>query len=220
MDKRNFIVEDGYALQLIRPLLEGAYLPFTNSSLRPLGLAYLMNDIVVNARKSILEFGSGISTILMGRLIRMNNLGAKIISVEHNRQWADIIQASIRLEGLEDIVSILYAPLKDWPTSLESNLWYELDADAGVFAGAFFDMVVIDGPPAYEASKELSRYPALPFIYDKLSARSSVFLDDVDRWGERVIINRWEKEYPVHFNIVGDSFAYTLRGDHFNLNVF
>jgi predicted O-methyltransferase YrrM len=174
----------------------------------------------VNSRKTILEFGSGISTIMMGRLIKKNNTGARIISVEHNREWADSVQASIQREALEDIVSILYTPLNHCATSVDSNLWYELDGHAGVFANAVFDMVVIDGPPAYELSKERSRFPAFPFIYDKLSDSSSVFLDDADRWGEKEIISRWEKEYAVHFHIIGDSFAYTLRGDNFNLNVF
>lgn len=220
MDRRTFLKDDIYALQMMRPLFDGPYLPFTNAALRPLCLAYMLNDIVVNCRKTILEFGSGISTIVMSRLIKMNNTGARIVSVEHDRRWADVVQTSIQNEALEDIVSILHAPLGHCPLAVGSNLWYQLDADAGVLENAFFDMVVVDGPPAYEISKEMSRYPALPFIYDKLSDKCSVFLDDVYRWGEKAIISRWEQEYGIHFNLIGDSFAYTLRGENFNLNVF
>jgi predicted O-methyltransferase YrrM len=220
MDRRNLLPADLYALQVMQPILDGPYLPFTNSAFRPLCLAYLLNDIVVNSRKTILEFGSGISTIIMGRLIKMNNTGTKIVSVEHNREWAAAIQTSIQREALEKTVSILYAPLNHCPLAIAPNLWYELDANTGFFENAHFDMVVVDGPPANEMSIALSRYPALPFIYDRLSDKCSVFLDDADRGGEKAIISRWEKEYDIHFNIIGDSFAYTLRGDNFNLHLF
>jgi methyltransferase family protein len=220
MDRQNFLKEDTYALQVMQHLLDGPYLPFTNSALRPLCLAYILNDIVVNSRKTILEFGSGISTIMMSRLIKLNNTGTRIVSVEHDRGWADVVQAYIRREGLEKIASVLHAPLTHCPVAVGSNLWYELDANSGIFKNAFFDMVVVDGPPAYEMSKEMSRYPALPFIYEKLADKCSVFLDDADRWGEKEIISRWEKEYAIRLQIIDDSFAYTLRGDNFNLKLF
>jgi hypothetical protein len=211
---------DIYALQLMQGLLDGPYLPFTNSALRPLCLAHILNDMVVNSRKNILEFGSGISTIMMGRLVRKNNTGARIISIEHNQEWADIVQAYVRNERLEDIVSILYTPLRPCSFAVGANLWYGLDDNAGVFPDTFFDMVVIDGPPAYEITKEMSRYPALPFIYDRLAGKSSVFLDDTDREGEKAIIRRWEEEYRIRFLVVGDTFAYTCFGDNFTLNLF
>jgi predicted O-methyltransferase YrrM len=213
-------VEDIYALGFLQPLLDGPYLPFTNSALRPLCLAYILNDITVNSRKTILEFGSGLSTIMIARLIRKNNTGSRLLSVEHDREWAGVIRASLHQEGLEDAVSILDAPLQSSSFAVDSNLWYGLDAGSGVFAGASFDMVIIDGPPAYEAAKAMSRYPALPFVHDLLAARSAVFLDDADREGEKAIIRRWENEYGIRFSIAGGSLAYAFRGDNFNVNIF
>jgi hypothetical protein len=81
-------------------------------------------------------------------------------------------------------------------------------------------MIVIDGPPAYEVSKEKARYPALPFIYSMLSDRCSIFLDDADREGEKEIIRRWEEEFSFPFRVVGGSLAFATRGESFNVDVF
>jgi hypothetical protein len=62
---------DLLAMSLMHNLIHsGKYLPFTQFSLSPYALATVMNDVVVNRRQRILEFGTGISTILTARLIR------------------------------------------------------------------------------------------------------------------------------------------------------
>ena len=212
--------DDIYALHLIQGLLDGPYLPFTNSALRPFCLAYIFNDIIVNARENILEFGSGISTILMGRLIKKNNTGARVLSIEHHAEWAQAVQAAIRSEGLEDIVRIVHAPLRPCSFAIDANTWYDMDVCNSVFPAQPFDLVIIDGPPAYEAPKKTARYPALPFIYEKLADRFGVFLDDADREGEQAILKRWEAALAVQFRIAGGSLAYACRGNNFNQEIF
>jgi hypothetical protein len=46
---------------------------------------------------------------------------------------------------------------------------------------------------------EEGRYPALPALGDRLTADAAVILDDVDRPGERAIIEAWERETPFRF---------------------
>lgn len=91
MDTKNadsLRLEDIYALNLLRPLITGyPYTPFTGASFRPFWLAYIIIDIVLNSRNNIIEFGYGVSTIIIGRLIKKNNLKANLISIEHDANW-------------------------------------------------------------------------------------------------------------------------------------
>lgn len=212
--------EDIYSLQLLRGLLDGPYLPFATSSLRPLYLANILNDIVINGRESVLEFGSGISTILIGRLARKNNLPIKVLSVDHLDFWVEGVQEQVRKEGLEDIISLIHAPLKPCAPEAGTLPWYDTDIITAHTGDRLFDLVIIDGPPAYETSKKEARYPAYPFIADRLAQRSSVYLDDADREGEKVILQRWEEEYAVRFRVVGGGLAHTVKGPFLNAEVF
>src|SRR5690606_38250097 len=61
-------LEDVHALIVLQPLLVGhPVLPLTGSALRPHCLTHLINDILINRRRRILEFGTGLSTILLAR---------------------------------------------------------------------------------------------------------------------------------------------------------
>jgi hypothetical protein len=58
------------------------------------------------------------------------------------------------------------------------------------------DLVIVDGPTAYEPGKAKSREPALPLNRPFLSERAVVILDDVNRKGESEILDRWLQDYP------------------------
>lgn len=207
--------DDIYATSLIQPLLlNEPFLPFTNASMRPFSLACILNDVVVNERTSIIEFGPGISTILVGRLIRKNNLNAKIVSVENKESWLKTMQTLIRNEGLQDIISILHAPLKPCSFSLSGNDWYDTDVlnKHDFVSNLTFDLVLIDGPNAWDPPKKLARYPAFPFIIDKLKDNFSVYLDDANRDGEQEIIKKWETQYNVTFRIIGETLGHLSKG--------
>ncbi|NND61781.1 MAG: hypothetical protein HKN48_01165, partial [Flavobacteriaceae bacterium] len=53
-----------------------------------------------------------------------------------------------------------------------------------------FDLVIVDGPSAAENAEV--RFPAFPFIYDRLKTSFIVFLDDIRREGEQKIFKNWE----------------------------
>lgn len=215
LNSNSLIVQDNYAMTLLQPLLkDGRLLPFTGASLRPLCLLHLVNDIVVNHRIKILEFGSGISTIIMGRLIKLNELKSKIISVEHDASWAVEMRNLIALEKLDEIVRIVHAPLISDQRTLPTNQWYDT-AIVERELNDVFDMVIIDGPPAWETQKMEARYQALPFVFPKLAEKSIVYLDDANREGEQRIINRWEKEFSIKFKTTGNTLAYFTQGENF-----
>jgi hypothetical protein len=207
------IVSDIYTLNLLQPLIQGyPFLPFTGSSFRPFCLAHILNDIIVNNRENIIEFGSGISTVLIGRLVKKNSLKTKILSVDHDESWLKVLSKLIENEKLEDIVSLLHAPLSENNLALENNKWYNLEVLTHSTKGFNYDMVIVDGPPAWEATKSKSRYPALPFMIDKLSGKYSIYLDDAHRVGERIILKKWEEDLGIKFEVTGGTLAYYYSG--------
>jgi hypothetical protein len=50
-------------------MLPGAYLPWSAGTMRPAVFVTVCNDIVLNDRRRIVELGSGISTVLLARLL-------------------------------------------------------------------------------------------------------------------------------------------------------
>jgi hypothetical protein len=209
--------DDIYSISLLQPLLNGyPFLPFTGASLRPFCLVHILNDIVINGRKSIIEFGSGLSTIMMGRLVKKNNLNVTVFSVEHDKEWAKVMEGILDNEGLTEIVTVACIPLKEWELQGSKYNWYDIELLSHSIEARQFDMVLIDGPPAWEKGKEMARYPALPFIREKLSAEHSIYLDDADRPGEQYVLEMWKQRYAVDFNITNGTFACHFSGNAFH----
>lgn len=210
--------EDLFSLGLLQPLTQGyPYLSFTRFALRPFCLNHIINDISINRRQSIIEFGAGISTIVIARLIKKNNLNARILSIEHVDEWAKLTNENLTKENLNDVASVITAPLKPCDLALDKNLWYDVEILDKDLKGQLFDMVIIDGPPAWEVLKEKSRYPAVPYIIDKLKEKCSIYLDDANRKGEQAIIECWMKQYEMEFRVAGMSLAYYYRGEAFHI---
>lgn len=207
---------DVYALTLLQPLLINyPFLPFTLASLRPLCLAHILNDIVINNRQNIIEFGSGISTLIIGRLIKKNQLTTKLLSIENDESWLKKMIQTLKDEKIDDVVSIKWAPLTTCDFSIDDNLWYDIGKMQEHVKSKTFDMVIIDGPPAWEPRKQLARFPAIPFVKDKLENDFSIYLDDADRLGEQKVIELWKSGFGFNLDFSRKSFAYYQSGKSF-----
>lgn len=214
-------IDDLYAWQLLSPLVVGyPYLPFTGAAARPIVLAHVLNEIVVNRRRSVIEFGSGISTILMARLIQRNRLDAKVVSIEHDANWVDAMRGLLAAEDIGDAVEIVHAPLAPCDHALEGNHWYDLSVLASRIAEKRFDLALVDGPPAWETGKGMTRYPAGPFLEDRMAERCALFLDDADRLGERLVMGKWNATGAWKLKVIHQSFAFATRGDAFYADPF
>lgn len=186
---------DAAAWHVLRPLLDaGGYLPWTEGALRPAALVEVANEIVLADRREIVELGSGISSVVLARLLRERG-GGYLTSLEHDPSWLRLVASQLEREGLGDFARLVEAPLVPHPLGLGGAPWYAEDAvDALPAAGT--DLLLVDGPPGYGAGMERSRYPALPALADRLAPGALVILDDADRPGEREILERWEQELP------------------------
>lgn len=139
----------------------------------------------------ILEVGSGVSTVISGYCLQQVGQG-KIISLDHEKEYADKTDAYLRVHGLKDRCQVRYAPLAECAPNGWSGKWYdvtELDGIEGI------DMVIVDGPPG--PMQSLSRYPALPLLFEKLSDDALIIMDDGNREDEKKIVARWVEEYPA-----------------------
>lgn len=193
--------DDVYALSILQPLLQDfPYLPFNSTAVRPVVLSYLVNEIVINNRKSIIEFGAGISTIVMARLLKKNNITAKIVSIEHDPEWVAKLRDLLLQEKLNDFVELIEAPLKEIETELGIINWYDRDILNSKFNALRFDLLVVDGPPGHSSRNKFSRYPAFTEMEKYLNDDCCIILDDVNREGEYKISEILKDKYPDYHN--------------------
>lgn len=139
----------------------------------------------------LLELGGGTSTIWLGLAAKMIG-NTKIISVDHDANYARRTADFIRRHELEDHVEVVLAPLVPVAIDGQEHSWYDLEKlplrDSSV--GCLF----VDGPPA--DGGRYARYPAYPLLAPYLTGRAWVLLDDADRDDEREIAERWRASSP------------------------
>jgi hypothetical protein len=183
--------EDLHAWHVLRPLLDrGGYLPWTTGSMRPAALVVVCNEIVHGARTRIVECGSGVSTVLLARLLRECGAG-RLVALEHDRHWAALVHEQLRREALDGIARVLDAPLEGEPP------WY--GPARLVDVPDELDLLVVDGPPACDAGHGMRRAPALPRFDERLVVGATVVLDDIARPGERDVLAGWEASTDWRF---------------------
>ena len=186
--------------------LPGPYLPWGSGAMRPAGLVTVCNDIVLNERHRIVELGSGISTVLLARLLtqRPPPGGFLMATVEHDPLWARWVREQLDREGIGTDVTIVRAPLMPHPLAERGLRWYDEAALAEALGEALradpIDLLLVDGPPAHAAGLGLARYPALPALGDRLAPGGTVVLDDAERPGEQEVLRRWERETGLAFD--------------------
>src|SRR5690554_6024531 len=118
----NETVKQNLGYQILQPLMIGyPYLPYNGGALRPFNISFLLNDIIINDRKIVVEFGSGISTILISRLIKRNNLNCQLISIESNLDWKEQLTRILKDEDIHNNTTIINAPLKEITTPFGKN---------------------------------------------------------------------------------------------------
>ncbi|WP_310379999.1 class I SAM-dependent methyltransferase [Flavobacterium sp.] len=194
---------------------QGSYLPFTTSSLKFRFLVCLANDIVVNSRTSVLEFGSGISTILIARLIKMNNLNCTIITVDESAAWQEIIKKILKEENLLNYVNFVCAPAVK-STDIELSYEYNNPAVFEAIGDKKFDLVLADGPSAWQKTNVMSRATNLKFIKNNMTDNFSIFVDNSDRPGETELVNRIASEFNIKPMMLDPTFLTFTKGQHYN----
>ncbi len=185
--------------------LPGPYLPWSAGTMRPAGLVAVCNDVVLNRRRRIVELGSGVSTVLLGRLLtqRPHPGGAALAAVEHDPRWALWVREQLDREGIGHDVTVIEAPLGRHPHAAAGLDWYDdaalTDGLDAALHGDPIDLLLVDGPPAWAEGHGLARYPALPVLLDRLAPGATVILDDIERPGEQEVLRGWQRDSGLLF---------------------
>jgi predicted O-methyltransferase YrrM len=162
----------------------------------PAGLAAVCADVAGWHRARIVECGAGFSTLVLARLLHTR--GGRLVSLEHDQTWATRVQSNLAAAGLTEIAQIAIAPLEPHPLARD-GLQYAQRALRSLPPS--IDLLLVDGPPAFEPEIELSRYPALPALAGRLAPDATVVLDDIDRRRELQTLEAWERDHGFHFEL-------------------
>jgi hypothetical protein len=186
-----------FDLNLINQLFSSEeYIPFTRWAISPSTISHVLNDILFNSRRNIIEFGSGSSTFYIAKLIKRLNLNINFISIESDEGWKLKCEKLLNEYDLNNSVKIILAPVKKISNvySINDNsLWYDTDIlKKCLNYNEPFDLVLIDGP--WGGLCPYSRFPAIPFLKSNLDDNSTIFLDDTYRSDENKIANLWSKD--------------------------
>jgi hypothetical protein len=145
----------------------------------------------------VVEASSGVSTLVIAYCLKQLGRG-KVVSLEHDAKYAAASERLVAFHGLQDIATIVHAPLKEVEIADRTWLWYDSDR---LRMDAPIDLLVVDGPP--DAIQPLARYPAVPLLNNQFRTGSKVILDDSHRGDETEIVARWVRE----FGLSAESFA-------------
>jgi predicted O-methyltransferase YrrM len=145
----------------------------------------IVEIILKQKPRIVLEASSGVSSVLIGLALKMNNSG-KAFSFEHDASYAKITRNNIKVNDIDDISIIMDCPLNDYLIDGETWKWYETKEFASTDK---IDLLIVDGPP--RATQNLARYPAIPILYKYFSDNVIILLDDTNRPDEIIIIEKW-----------------------------
>ncbi len=210
MDER---LDNLFARQILAPLTIGfPYLPYTQASLSIVALAHILNDVVLNRRTQIIELGGGISTILLGRLAKVNKLDFRVTTIEHDEHWAKGLRDLLAAEGSS--IEVAHAPLRPCELSPHKVEWYDLEVVERATAGKQFGPRDRRRPrPPRSSSGASSRATRRsPALRDKMAERFSFYLDDANRPGELTIIGKWSAAFGLRFDCSQRTFAFARVG--------
>ena len=160
-------------------------LPYLGSWKADTGLLKLLVDhILENKPRLVVEFGTGASTLLIARAMKMAG-GGTLISFDQHGDFVDATRQWLADYGL--VADLRAAPLKPSPDGWP-GLWY----DHGPLPGGI-DLMLIDGPPW--SVHPLTRGAAAS-LFDHIAPGGTVMLDDGARPGERLVARRWRRMHP------------------------
>jgi hypothetical protein len=188
---RGLIVEgqrQQHALTQIRPLF-GDIPPELGGWAADSLLVHNAVRLMVEARpRLVLECGSGSSTIVVARCLRA--LGGRVISLEHDPEYAHRTSEMLRLHGLDDVATVVTVPLAPIAFDGGTAPWYAPEYERLIDLP--IDVLLVDGPP--KATAPRARYPAVPILKRHLATECWILMDDGDRPDERAIAHAWSQD--------------------------
>lgn len=190
-------MNDSDALISISKLTK-AFLPWTNFAMRPMAIQIALNDLEINRHRHVLELGTGLSTVFLAEYLA--KVGGTLITVDHEQPWLDQVRGWLSPEAAA-VTKFVCAPLEPAVFDGKPTSWY---GRVEIFAAlqslhAQIDLLVVDGPSAFDRKHNLNRGPAFENLSLQLIPGATIILDDIHRESELLIANKWSQYYGIEY---------------------
>ena len=154
----------------------------------------------------VLEFGSGTSTALIGRIIKRlikDNVYEKPIpffSFDHNEKYYARTKELLKAHDVLEFVTLNHCELVKEKFNDSEFLYYDCRRVINSFGKLFSKskpkfLVLVDGPPG--ATNPHARYPAFPIILQEINRNAFEFdflVDDYNRREEKEVVEKWNRD--------------------------
>lgn len=141
----------------------------------------------------ILEFGSGISTVVFATLAQACERPVRIVSIEENPEYADKTRRLLCRYGVAAQATVIEAAVE--ACTLDGWRGFTYRPDEQVVADAFGpvrpDLLFIDGPASWRLRRHDCRYGTLLVARRYAAAQALFIADDAFRRREQTILKRW-----------------------------
>lgn len=149
-------------------------------------------DYANNTQGSVLECGSGLSTLLLGIVAQQR--GIRVWSLEHNGFWADRLSSVLSKMKINS-VTICRVALR----SFGEFDWYDVSLEQ---MPKDFSVVVCDGPPGDTLG---GRCGLIPVMKEHLTPGCVIIADDVTRKAELNMLIDWANLLDTGYRIFDDA---------------
>lgn len=154
-------------------------------------ISLAFREIIAKQPATIVELGSGVSSLFIGHLLKDRQLKGHLHSVDHSSEFGGRTETLLRISEVDSKVSIYSAPITTHTINGKQWQWYDISK----LAVNSIDLLLVDGPIG--TLQEKARYPAIPLLFDKLSSGAIVLLDDYFRKDELALVQDWLREFPT-----------------------
>jgi predicted O-methyltransferase YrrM len=157
-------------------------------AISPSTLVWMLDRLSDSSVRTILELGSGSSTIWFATALAKRGGEGRVVALESSADYADSTRTELAKHGLQ--AQVLHAPLVDTAVpGRENQPWFDISVLPDLPP---VDVLFVDGPVGATARE--ARYPAYPLLADRLALGATVFLDDTGRPAEAAIAKAWKQE--------------------------
>ena len=163
---------------------------------------YIIELLETNHYDLVIEFGSGVSTVLMAKTLAKiasrsdGKVKAKQIAFEHLERYYEETSENLKQAGLNNAVELIFSPLQPYVAPngtaysyYNCNDYLAILSKHHALTGMRI-LVLVDGPP--KSTGAHARYPALPAVTAHFpNAHVDFLLDDYLRTDEKEIAQLW-----------------------------
>lgn len=165
--------------------------PMRGWAMSPDAMAWILADLQERESPTIIEFGSGQSTIIFASLLKNKGSG-RLISVEHDPTYAETIQRQLIACGLEKFVEFKILELEETQSQPSQSTCKSYPVSN--LPNIPIDVALIDGPPINNG--RITRLFPLKWSLEHITPAGSVYLDDSARPTEKEVIKKLQSSIP------------------------